>query len=157
MIAHLNGVEGEKGGLASQLMRYIRGREVDCEPVEPQTAQYHCKVGNIDLGEAVVLNAAANASERLVGAEEKARAPAVVSGESSGLGAELLAALRAEGRQKRGLQDGRRPPPTEPPRSQVKSGSFYLGDRLELIRILAPVPFQPHFFYKVKEFAVVRV
>jgi hypothetical protein len=76
-IAHLNGVEGEKGGLANQLMRYIRGREVDCEPAEPQTAQYHCKVDNIDLGEAVVLNgagrAAANASERLVGAEEKAR------------------------------------------------------------------------------------
>jgi 1A family penicillin-binding protein len=76
-VAHLNGVEGEKGRFASQLMRYIGGREVVCEPAEPQTAQYHCKMDNVDLGEAVVLNgagrAAANASERLVGAEEKAR------------------------------------------------------------------------------------
>jgi endonuclease YncB( thermonuclease family) len=75
--AHLNGVEGEKGGLAGQLLRYIHGREVVCEPAEPRSTQYHCNVDNIDLGEAVVLNgagrAAANASKRLISAEEKAQ------------------------------------------------------------------------------------
>jgi hypothetical protein len=76
-IAHLSGVEGEKGAPARELVRYIRGREVACEPTEPGTTQYRCKVENIDLGEAVVLNgagrAAADASERLLDAEEKAQ------------------------------------------------------------------------------------
>jgi penicillin-binding protein 1A len=75
--AHLTGVEGEKGEFARELVRYIGGREVVCEPSEPATTQYRCKVGNIDLGEAVILNgagrAAANASERLLSAEEKAQ------------------------------------------------------------------------------------
>jgi membrane peptidoglycan carboxypeptidase len=76
-IAHLSGVEGEKGKPARELVRYIRGREVVCEPTEPGTTQHRCKVDNIDLGEAVVLNgagrAAADASERLLDAEEKAQ------------------------------------------------------------------------------------
>ena len=76
-IAHLNGVEGEEGEPARQLVRYIRGREIVCEPAEPRTAQYRCRMDNIDLAEAVVLNgagrAAANASERLISAEEKAQ------------------------------------------------------------------------------------
>lgn len=76
-IAHLSGVEGEKGAPARELVRYIRGREVACEPTEQGTTQYRCKVDNIDLGEAVVLNgagrAAADASERLLDAEEKAQ------------------------------------------------------------------------------------
>ncbi len=77
-IAHLQGVTGEKGELAHELEHYIRGREVVCQATEPGTAQYHCDVDNIDVGEAVVLNGAgrvaANASGRLLGAEQKAKA-----------------------------------------------------------------------------------
>jgi hypothetical protein len=46
--------------------------------VESGGGQYRCKIGDYDLGEAVVLNgagrAAGNASERLRGAEDRARA-----------------------------------------------------------------------------------
>jgi penicillin-binding protein 1A len=77
-IAHLQGVAGEKGELAQQLAHYIRGREVVCQATESGTAQYRCDLDNIDLGEAVVLNGAgrvaANASRRLLGAEQKAQA-----------------------------------------------------------------------------------
>ena len=77
-IAHLQGVAGEKGELAHELEHYIRGREVVCQATEPGTAQYRCDLGDIDLGEAVVLNGAgrvaANASGRLLGAEQKAQA-----------------------------------------------------------------------------------
>jgi endonuclease YncB( thermonuclease family) len=77
-IAHLQGVAGEKGELAHELENYIRGREVVCRATEPGTAQYRCDLGNIDVAEAVVLNGAgrvaANASERLLGAEQKAQA-----------------------------------------------------------------------------------
>jgi len=76
-VAHLDGVEGQKGDPARQMIRYIGGREVVCEPVERRSAQYRCKIDNIDLGEAVLLNgagrAAANASNRLFSAEEKAQ------------------------------------------------------------------------------------
>jgi penicillin-binding protein 1A len=75
--ARLQGVEGEGGEFVRELERYIRGREVLCERAGAPGAGYRCKVGNIDLAEAVVLNgagrAAADASERLVGAEEKAQ------------------------------------------------------------------------------------
>ena len=77
-IAHLQGVAGEKGELAHELEHYIRGREVVCQATEPGNAQYRCDLGDIDLGEAVVLNGAgrvaANASGRLLGAEQKAQA-----------------------------------------------------------------------------------
>jgi endonuclease YncB( thermonuclease family) len=77
-IAHLQGVAGEKGELAHELEHYIRGREVVCQATEAGTAQYRCDLGDIDLGEAVVLNGAgrvaANASGRLLGAEQKAQA-----------------------------------------------------------------------------------
>jgi penicillin-binding protein 1A len=77
-VAHLRGVEGEKGELAHELERYIRGREVVCEPAEPSSAQYRCKIDNIDVGEAVVLNGAGrattDASPRLLSAEQKAEA-----------------------------------------------------------------------------------
>jgi hypothetical protein len=77
-IAHLQGVAGEKGELAQQLAHYIRGCEVVCQATESGTAQYRCDLDNIDLGEAVVLNGAgrvaANASRRLLGAEQKAQA-----------------------------------------------------------------------------------
>jgi membrane peptidoglycan carboxypeptidase len=73
----LSGVEGEAGAAAGDLARYIRGREVACQPVDRGGAQYRCKLGEYDLGEAVVLNgaarAAANAPERLRDAEAQAR------------------------------------------------------------------------------------
>jgi penicillin-binding protein 1A len=71
----LSGVEGQGGQRVYDLVRYLSGREVACQPVE--RGQYHCKLGEYDLGEAVVLNgagrAAANAPERLREAEAKAR------------------------------------------------------------------------------------
>jgi penicillin-binding protein 1A len=76
-IAHLQGVAGEKGELVRNMVRYIGGREVVCEPAKAHPGQYRCKVDNADLGEAVILNgagrAAADASERLLSAEEKAQ------------------------------------------------------------------------------------
>jgi endonuclease YncB( thermonuclease family) len=53
----------------------LNGREIACQPVDG--GQYRCKLGEYDLGEAVVLNgaarAAANAPERLRDAEARAR------------------------------------------------------------------------------------
>jgi penicillin-binding protein 1A len=76
-VIHLDGVEGEAGDQARELVRYIAGRPVACEPADSGSGQYRCKLGDYDLGEAVVLNgagrAAGNASERLHGAEERAR------------------------------------------------------------------------------------
>jgi len=73
----LSGVEGEAGPVVSDLARYIRGREIACQPVERGATQYRCKLGEYDLSEAVVLNgagrAAANAPERLRDAEIQAR------------------------------------------------------------------------------------
>jgi hypothetical protein len=77
-IAHLQGVAGEKGEFAHQLDRYIGGRQVVCQTSGTGTAQYRCGLGDIDLGEAVVLNGAgrvaATTSRRLLGAEQKAQA-----------------------------------------------------------------------------------
>jgi penicillin-binding protein 1A len=77
-VIHLSGIEGETGEPAKELVRYLRGRPVSCEPAEEGSAQYRCKLGEYDLAEAVVLNgagrAAADAPERLREAEEKARA-----------------------------------------------------------------------------------
>jgi len=67
-IAHLQGVAGEKGELAHQLERYIRGREVVCQTAEPGTAQYRCELGDIDVGEAVVLNGAGRVAANRFGA-----------------------------------------------------------------------------------------
>ncbi len=65
------------GDSARELVRYIAGRPVACEPADNGSGQYRCKLGDYDLGEAVVLNGAGrtagNASERLHGAEERAR------------------------------------------------------------------------------------
>ncbi len=73
----LSGVEGETGEAVRDLTRYIAGREVACQPVEPGAVQYRCKLGEYDLAEAVVLNgagrAAANAPEPLRDAQEKAQ------------------------------------------------------------------------------------
>jgi endonuclease YncB( thermonuclease family) len=77
-VIHLSGIEGETGDAARELVRYMGGRPVSCEPAEGGSAQYRCKLGEYDLGEAVLLNgagrAAADAPERLHEAEEKARA-----------------------------------------------------------------------------------
>ncbi len=76
-IIHLDGIAGERGAPGNQLARYIGGREVACEPVDPGVPKFRCKIGDYDLGEAILLNgagrAADNASERLRSAEEKAR------------------------------------------------------------------------------------
>ena len=79
-VIHLSGVEGETGDGTRDLVRYLGGRPVSCEPADAPdsaTAQYRCKLGEYDLSEAVLLNgagrAAADAPERLRQAEEKAR------------------------------------------------------------------------------------
>ena len=74
---HLSGIDGQSGQSVYDLVRYLNGREVACQPVERNGGQFRCKLGEYDLGEAVVLNgagrAAANAPERLREAEAKAR------------------------------------------------------------------------------------
>jgi penicillin-binding protein 1A len=76
-VVHLQGVEGEKGEPTHELVRYLAGREVSCQPADPAASQYRCRVGDYDLGEAVVLNgagrAAADAPEHLRDAEQRAR------------------------------------------------------------------------------------
>jgi penicillin-binding protein 1A len=76
-LVRLDGIAGERGAPANELARYIGGREIACEPVDRNAPKYRCTLGNYDLGEAILLNgagrAAANAPERLRGAEEKAR------------------------------------------------------------------------------------
>ncbi len=76
-LIHLDGIEGEHGAPGNQLARYIGGRPVTCAPAAPGATKFRCKIGDYDLGEAIVLNGGAratdNASERLRGAEAKAR------------------------------------------------------------------------------------
>jgi penicillin-binding protein 1A len=76
-LIHLDGITGQGGAPGNQLARYIGGRPVACEPAAPGAAKFRCKIGDYDLGEAILLNGGArttdNASERLRGAEEKAR------------------------------------------------------------------------------------
>jgi penicillin-binding protein 1A len=75
-VIRLSGIAGEAGKPAQDLGQYIRGREVACQPADT-AGQYRCTLGEYDLGEAVVLNGAARASddapERLRQAEEQAR------------------------------------------------------------------------------------
>jgi 1A family penicillin-binding protein len=76
--AHLIGVQGEKGEFARQLEQYIGGREVVCEAATTGAEQYRCRIDNIDVGEAVVLNGAgratADASDRMRSDQQKAQA-----------------------------------------------------------------------------------
>jgi penicillin-binding protein 1A len=76
-VAHLAGVEGERGELAQELEQYINGREVVCEPAKPAADQYRCLINNIDVAEAVLLNGAGratpDASDRLLLAEHRAQ------------------------------------------------------------------------------------
>jgi endonuclease YncB( thermonuclease family) len=76
-LVRLEGIAGERGTPANELARYIAGREVACEPTGPGAPKFRCKLGDYDLGEAILLNgagrAADNAPERLRNAQEKAR------------------------------------------------------------------------------------
>jgi penicillin-binding protein 1A len=76
-VVHLSGIDGETGNPAQELGRYIRGREIACQPAETAAGQYRCTLGEYDLGEAVLLNgagrAAGDAPERLRQAEQQAR------------------------------------------------------------------------------------
>src|SRR5712691_11373190 len=78
VLVHLDGVKGAPGEPAHELFRYIGGREVACDPADAGAPHYRCKIGEYDLGEAVLLNgaahAAADAPERMRQAEEQARA-----------------------------------------------------------------------------------
>lgn len=71
----LSGVEGEDGRMARQLARYLRGREVVCEP--PAGGRARCAMDGQDLAEMIVSagggRAAADASPELLAAEEQAR------------------------------------------------------------------------------------
>jgi penicillin-binding protein 1A len=73
----LQGVEGEGGQAARDMAAYIGGREVSCQPAETAPAEYRCRVGGYDLGEAVIYNgggrAAADAPPALRSAEQQAR------------------------------------------------------------------------------------
>jgi len=75
-LVRLDGITGERGAPANQLARYIGGRPIACEPVDRGAAKFRCKIGDYDLGEAILLNgagrAADDAPERLRSAEEKA-------------------------------------------------------------------------------------
>ncbi|MGE5270215.1 MAG: PBP1A family penicillin-binding protein [Thiohalocapsa sp.] len=92
---HLDGVKGLSGAPARQLASYIGDREVSCEPAEDGQggqsgqsrdrgkgggARYHCKLGEYDLSEAVLLNGAGRLGEdadaRLRAFEDQARTAA---------------------------------------------------------------------------------
>jgi penicillin-binding protein 1A len=74
-LVRLIGVEGMNGRFARGLGRFLRRREVICEPASAQA--YRCRVGDQDLSELILLNgggrATADASEELRAAEERAR------------------------------------------------------------------------------------
>jgi hypothetical protein len=76
-IVHLYGVEWVRGsGDPDDFTRYLKGREVACDPVENVDA-YRCTVDGHDLSEVVLFNGGAksapNAPPELRAAEEKAR------------------------------------------------------------------------------------
>jgi hypothetical protein len=76
-IVHLYGVEWVRGGGdPEEFTRYLRGREVTCDPVENVDA-YRCKVDGKDLSEVVLFNGGGrttpNAPPDLRAAEEKAK------------------------------------------------------------------------------------
>ena len=79
----LLGVDGERGALARQLARYLRRREVVCEPAangavdEAQPAGLRCQIDGDDLASLILTAGGARASEDapsdLLAAEEQAR------------------------------------------------------------------------------------
>ncbi|MCB5174993.1 thermonuclease family protein [Microvirga lenta] len=76
-VVRLFGVEWAPGaGKPEDLTRYLRGREIVCEPAGANDT-YRCQVGNQDLSKVVLFNgggkATADATPELKAAEEKAR------------------------------------------------------------------------------------
>lgn len=75
-IVRLQGIQGEPGRMASQLARYLRRREVACEPTGAPDVQ-RCRMGDDDLAELIVgaggARAAPDAPPELLAAEEQAR------------------------------------------------------------------------------------
>jgi len=76
-VVHLTGVVGESGPFAIELLRHIRGREVACTPTDPEAGEYRCRLGDRDIGEAVILNGAGralnNAPQEIVAAQMTAQ------------------------------------------------------------------------------------
>jgi penicillin-binding protein 1A len=74
-IVHLDGVEGITGRIARGLGRFLRRREVICEPTSAQG--HRCRVGDQDLSELILFNgggrATADAAPELRAAEGRAR------------------------------------------------------------------------------------
>jgi penicillin-binding protein 1A len=72
----LQGVEGAGGRMANQLARYLRRREIVCEP-SGREGIYSCRLGNEDLAELIVAGGGARATRDappgLIAAEEQAR------------------------------------------------------------------------------------
>src|SRR5260370_379733 len=54
-LVHLDGIPGERGAPAKELTRYIDGRELPCAPADRAAPKFRCKIGDYDLGEAILL------------------------------------------------------------------------------------------------------
>lgn len=74
-VVRLFGVEWARGGEGVELTRYLRGREVACQPAGAEV--YRCQVAGQDLSRVVLFNgggrATAEATPELLAAEEHAR------------------------------------------------------------------------------------
>ena len=75
-VVKLFGVEWARGGQGEELSRYLRDREVSCQPATPPTT-YRCQVETNDLSRVVLFNGGARATPdappELKAAEAKAR------------------------------------------------------------------------------------
>ncbi|WP_232629339.1 thermonuclease family protein [Methylobacterium sp. Leaf118] len=75
-VVRLFGVEWVRGGQADELAKYLRGREVTCQPA-PGSSAHICTVEGRDLSEVVLFNgggrASAEATPELAAAEDHAR------------------------------------------------------------------------------------
>jgi penicillin-binding protein 1A len=73
----LVGIEGERGRAARELARFLRRREVTCEPTADSSEAYRCRVEGQDLSETILLAGGARATPdappELLAAEEAAR------------------------------------------------------------------------------------
>ncbi|HKG76029.1 MAG TPA: PBP1A family penicillin-binding protein [Beijerinckiaceae bacterium] len=76
-LVRLQGVEGEGGRMAQQLARFLRRREVTCEPVGNEASTHRCRTGGEDLAELILSGGGARATSdappELLAAEEQAR------------------------------------------------------------------------------------
>jgi len=74
----LHGVAGEGGRMALQLARFLRRREVVCEPAGSESKVHRCRLGDEDLAELILSGGGARATPdappELLAAEEQARA-----------------------------------------------------------------------------------